>query len=103
MKILNPASAAVVSSVPTAKFFGALGVRPTDGVIFGGEGDNGKIATVNPVTGAEFKGDVLEYGGLAGISKGHLVRLDHRIAQSGRVDTQVEHPVAGGRGRPGVQ
>jgi hypothetical protein len=28
-------------------------VRPTDGVIFGGEGDNGRIATVNPVTGAE--------------------------------------------------
>jgi len=53
LKILNPVSAAVVSSVPTANFFGALGVRPTDGVVFGGEGDNGKIATVNPVTGAE--------------------------------------------------
>jgi hypothetical protein len=53
LKTLNPANAAIVSSVPTANFFGALGVRPTDGVIFGGDGDNGTIVTVNAVTGAE--------------------------------------------------
>jgi hypothetical protein len=31
---------------------GALGVRP-DGTIFAGNGDAGKIYTINPVTGAE--------------------------------------------------
>jgi hypothetical protein len=53
LKTLNPANAAILSSVPTSDFFGALGIRPTDGVIFGGTGDEHQLFTVNPVTGAE--------------------------------------------------
>ena len=53
LKTLNPANAAILSSVPTSDFFGALGIRPTDGVIFGGTGDQHQLFTVNPVTGAE--------------------------------------------------
>jgi hypothetical protein len=53
LKRLNPANAAVLSFVPTNDFFGALGIRPTDGVIFGGTGDSHQIFTVNPITGAE--------------------------------------------------
>ncbi len=50
---LNPANAAVQSSVPTAHGYGALGARRTDGVLFGGTGDSGNVFTVNPATGAE--------------------------------------------------
>jgi hypothetical protein len=50
---LNPSNADTVTSVPTADFFGALGIRPTDGVIFGGSGDTGNIFTINPVNGSE--------------------------------------------------
>jgi hypothetical protein len=50
---LNPSTGATLTSVATTDFFGALGVRPSDGVIFGGTGDGGTIDIVNPTTGAE--------------------------------------------------
>ena len=49
----NPANGALQSSVPTAEFYGALAVRPTDGVIFAGNGDFHTLFTLNPATGAE--------------------------------------------------
>jgi PEP-CTERM motif len=49
---LNPNNAAVLSSVPTDSFYGALGIRPTDAVIFGGTGDQHQLFTINPTTGA---------------------------------------------------
>ena len=51
--ILNPATAQIISSVPTADFFGALAVRPGDNVIFGSPGAEGQLLTLNPNTGAE--------------------------------------------------
>lgn len=53
LSTLNPSNAATLSFVPTADFFGALDIRPTDGVIFGGTGDNHQLFTINPATGAE--------------------------------------------------
>ena len=53
LSTLNPSNAATLSFVPTADFFGAFGVRPTDGVIFGGTGDAHQLFTINPLTGAE--------------------------------------------------
>jgi hypothetical protein len=53
LKTLNPANAATLSTVTTLDFFGALGVRPTDGVIFGGTGDFHQLFRINPMTGAE--------------------------------------------------
>ena len=53
LSTLNPSNAATLSFVSTADFFGALGIRPTDGVIFGGTGDAHQLFTINPATGAE--------------------------------------------------
>lgn len=53
LKRLNPNNAATIGSVPTVDFFGALAVRPDDSVIFGGNGDQGQLFTINPATGAE--------------------------------------------------
>jgi hypothetical protein len=53
LKTLNPFTAATLTSVPTLDFFGALGIRPTDGVIFGDTGDSAQLFTINPGTGAE--------------------------------------------------
>jgi hypothetical protein len=53
LKTLNPTNAAILTSVPTIDFFGALGIRPNDGVIFGGNGDAHQLFRVNPATGAE--------------------------------------------------
>jgi hypothetical protein len=53
LSTLNPSNAATLSFVPTADFFGALGVRPTDGAIFGGTGDAHQLFRINPATGAE--------------------------------------------------
>jgi uncharacterized protein (TIGR03118 family) len=50
MKV-SPANGAIINSVATSTFFGALGVRPLDGVIFGGTGDSHQIFTINPTTG----------------------------------------------------
>ena len=52
LSVINPANAATIRSVPTADFLGALAVRP-DGVIFGGNGDDGELFTIDPLTGAE--------------------------------------------------
>jgi hypothetical protein len=49
---LDPSNASVKSSVTTDAFFGALGVRPSDGVIFAGNGDGSQMFTVNASTGA---------------------------------------------------
>jgi hypothetical protein len=53
LRRINPANAANVSFVPTVDFFGALAIRPEDSVIFGGNGDQAQLFTVNPTTGAE--------------------------------------------------
>jgi len=49
---LNPATAATLTSVPVASQLGALAVRPEDGVIFAGNGDQHQLFTINPATGA---------------------------------------------------
>jgi hypothetical protein len=51
LKTLNPATAATVTMVATAFFYSSLGIRPTDGVIFGGTGDAGGLFIINPNTG----------------------------------------------------
>lgn len=53
LKTLNPSNAAVLTTVPTLDFFGAFGIRPTDGVLFGGTGDQHQLFTINALTGAE--------------------------------------------------
>ena len=50
---LNPATGAFLTSVATADYFGAFGIRPTDSVIFGGTGDEHQLFTIDPITGAE--------------------------------------------------
>ena len=52
LSVIDPTDAATSRTVPTDDFLGALAVRP-DGVIFGGNGDDGELFTVNPLTGAE--------------------------------------------------
>jgi hypothetical protein len=51
LKTLNPANAQTLTMVSTGAIPGALGIRP-DGTIFAGEGDDGAIRTINPLTGA---------------------------------------------------
>ncbi len=53
LKRLNPKNAAVLSFVPTNDFFGGLGIRPSDGKIFGSTGDSHTIFTIDPGSGAE--------------------------------------------------
>lgn len=53
LKTLNPANAAILSTVNAPEFYGALAVRPEDGVIFAGNGDVHQLFTLNPNTGAE--------------------------------------------------
>ncbi len=48
---LDPTTAAILTNVPTDDFYHSLAVRPTDGVIFGGNGDQAGIFKVNPATG----------------------------------------------------
>ena len=45
---LDPATAATLSTVPLADFYGAIAVRPTDGVIFVGNGEDQQIFTIDP-------------------------------------------------------
>jgi hypothetical protein len=52
LKILNPSNATVISSVSAAEFYGALAVSP-EGVIYGGNGDQGQLFRINATTGAE--------------------------------------------------
>jgi hypothetical protein len=49
---LNPANAAILTGIRTADFYGALAVRLTDGVIFGGNGDQEGVFKIDPTTGA---------------------------------------------------
>jgi hypothetical protein len=51
IKTLNPLNGATLTSVPTATFFGALGIGP-NGVLYGGTGDQSQLFTINPITGA---------------------------------------------------
>ena len=51
---LNPANGAPLTAVPTPPpddNYGALAVRPTDNVLFGGDGAGGFIFTIDPSTG----------------------------------------------------
>jgi hypothetical protein len=50
---IDPTTAAFLTSLGTTDFFGAFGIRPTDGAIFGGTGDEHELFTVNALTGAE--------------------------------------------------
>jgi hypothetical protein len=52
LKTLNPTNAHTLTMVATLDPPGALGVRP-DGTIFAGNGDAGKIYTINRITGQE--------------------------------------------------
>jgi hypothetical protein len=52
LDILNPTTGAVMgSSVTLSDFYGAFGIRPTDGTLFVGNGDGSQIFTLNPTTG----------------------------------------------------
>ncbi|MBZ5581725.1 MAG: DUF4394 domain-containing protein [Acidobacteriia bacterium] len=52
LQTLNPSTGAPTgAAIPTDLFFGALGVRPEDSVLFGGTGDQSGIYTINPATG----------------------------------------------------
>jgi hypothetical protein len=48
---LDPATAATLGIVSVADFYGAIAVRPTDGVIFVGNGEDQQIFTIDPGTG----------------------------------------------------
>ena len=48
---LNPATGAPLTSIAVAEFYGALASRPTDSVLFVGNGDLGQIFNLNPTTG----------------------------------------------------
>lgn len=50
---LDPTNGGTITSIHTTDFLGALGIRPTDGVIFGGSGDTGQIFTIDPASGTE--------------------------------------------------
>jgi hypothetical protein len=49
---LNPSNAATLTTKPISQPIGALGVRPEDGVLFGGTGDQHQLFTIDPATGA---------------------------------------------------
>ena len=53
LQTLNPANANVLTTVATSEFYGALGIRPGDGLIFAGNGDRAQLFTLNPTSGAE--------------------------------------------------
>jgi PEP-CTERM motif len=52
LETLNPATAAILSTVTTTEFYGAFGIGP-NGVLYAGNGDQHKLFRLNPVTGAE--------------------------------------------------
>ena len=53
LETLNPANAGLLTTVGLAQYYGAFGIRPTDGVLFAGNGDAAQLFTLNPGTGAE--------------------------------------------------
>jgi hypothetical protein len=53
LQILNPSTGVPIgTAVSTDFFFGALGIRPEDGAIFVGTGDQSGVYILNPTTGA---------------------------------------------------
>jgi outer membrane protein assembly factor BamB len=50
---LDPTNCAIIRTIPTANPYASLAVRPTDGLIWGGDGDGGNIFKIDPTTGAE--------------------------------------------------
>ncbi len=52
LKTLNPTNANTLTAVAVLDIPGALAIR-SDGTIFAGNGDGGKIYTINPITGQE--------------------------------------------------
>lgn len=48
---LNPANAAILSTVSLSEFFGALAFRQSDGAFFGSTGDDHEIFRIDPATG----------------------------------------------------
>jgi hypothetical protein len=53
LETLNPANAGLLTSVGLAQYYGAFGIRPSDGVLFAGNGDQGQLFTLDPSTGAQ--------------------------------------------------
>jgi hypothetical protein len=52
LKTLNPTNASTLTAIAVLDIPGALGIR-SDGTIFAGNGDGGKIYTINPINGVE--------------------------------------------------
>jgi hypothetical protein len=91
LNTLNPATGAVITSVPDTLFFDSLGIRP-DGTIFASDG-NDTIYTINPTTGTptliglthtghpsdlDFRPEVPEPGSLGLLCLGTLGLLGYR-------------------------
>jgi len=59
LNTLNPATGAVLTTVPLTRYYMALGIRPSDGVLFASQANSGAAATIgdiytiDPTTGAE--------------------------------------------------
>jgi subtilisin family serine protease len=52
LHVLNPATGAIVSSIPLNGFYESLAVRPTDGALFASAG-SGSLYEIDPATGVE--------------------------------------------------
>jgi PEP-CTERM motif-containing protein len=53
LNIIDPNTGQILSSHPTDDFFGALAVRPDNGLLFGSTGDTALLMTIDPSTGAQ--------------------------------------------------
>jgi PEP-CTERM motif len=53
LNVIDPNTGMILSSQATTDYFGALAVRPTDGVLLASTGDSAKLMTINPANGAE--------------------------------------------------
>lgn len=53
LDVIDPNTGQILSSVPTANFFGALAVRPTHGVLFASTADTTQLMSINPANGAQ--------------------------------------------------
>jgi len=53
LETLNAANAGLLSTVGLSQYYGAFGIRSSDGVLFAGNGDQAQLFTLNPGTGAE--------------------------------------------------
>ena len=52
LHVLNPATGAILSSIPLSSFYESLGARPTDGALFASSG-SGSLFEIDPATGVE--------------------------------------------------